>query len=129
MVTFDSPSREYCLSRRIRTNTPLQALVALNDVVFMEAATALAQRMVREAPSDAGERLRHGYQLALAYTPSDIQQQKLMAFYDRTLAHYREHPDEAAKLATDSPAAAPEMAALINTANVIMNLDEFVNKP
>ena len=47
MTTFDAPSREFCTVRRIRTNTPLQALVTLNDPVFVEAAQALARRIVK----------------------------------------------------------------------------------
>lgn len=129
MVTFDSPSREFCVSRRIRTNTPLQALVSLNDVVFIEAATALAHRMYEKAPQDYAAQLRHGYELALAYEPSEVQLQKLQDFYDLTLDHYRAHPEEARQLITDSLNASPELAALINSANVIMNLDEFINKP
>ena len=129
MVTFDSPSRELCVSRRIRTNTPLQALVSLNDVVFIEAATALAQRMHEKSADDKAIQLRHGYELALAYEPSTVQLQKLLDFYDNALIHYREHPGEVSQLISDSTSSSPEMAALINSANVIMNLDEFINKP
>ena len=128
MITFDMPSREYCVSRRIRTNTPLQALVTLNDVVYMEAATALAGRMQREGGGAPADQLAHGFRLAMAYPPADEQQQPLLNFYQTTLEHYRSHPDDIAELVPDTMDATPETAALINSANVILNLDGFLNK-
>lgn len=128
MITFDTPSREYCVSRRIRTNTPLQALVSLNDVVFIEAAVGLAHRMQRSAPENSEKQLVHGYRLALASYPSEQQLARLVAFYETTLAHYRDHPEAIRELVPDSLSASPQTAALINSANVIMNLDAFLNK-
>ena len=99
-VSFDSPSREVCVSRRIRTNTPLQALVALNDPVFWEASEALAQRMTsHEADSDR-LRLAFGYRMALGRLPSE------------------------AKL--DILEGVLEDGDLVLAANVILNLDEFL---
>ena len=63
MTTFDAPSRETCTVRRIRTNTPLQTFVTLNDPVYVEAAQALARRIVREAASDLEARARFGLAL------------------------------------------------------------------
>ncbi len=129
MITFDAPSREFCVSRRIRTNTPLQALVTLNDVTFIEAAVALAGRMQREAGPDPIGQLTHGFKLAMAYEPSEEQRQHLINFYHTTLAHYDENPKLIGELVPESIEATPEIAALINSANVIMNLDGFLNKP
>lgn len=128
MITFDAPSREFCVSRRIRTNTPLQALVALNDVVYLEAAKGLAKRMRNEAEQEVSSQLAHGFRLALAYAPSEEQVNNLIDFYTETLAHYREHPEAVNELVSDPAMQSPEMAALINSANVIMNLDAFLNK-
>ncbi|MFK7845464.1 MAG: PSD1 and planctomycete cytochrome C domain-containing protein [Rhodothermales bacterium] len=129
MISFDTPSREFCVSRRIRTNTPLQALVVLNDPVYVEAAVGLAHRMQAEAGSDPAEQLKHGMQLALAHPPSETQKATLATFYESTLQHYLAHPDDVVSLVPDSLAQKPEMAALINSANVILNLDEFLSKP
>ncbi len=129
MISFDTPSREFCVSRRIRTNTPLQALVVLNDTVYVEAAIGLANRMQQEAGPAPAQQLQHGLQLALAYQPTDTQQETLETFYNNTLSHYREHPESIAALVPDSLPQQPATAALINTANVILNLDEFLNKP
>ena len=133
MTTFDTPSREYCVSRRIRTNTPLQALVSLNDIVYMEAAAGLALRMQLEGGTEALDRLSHGFQLAMAYPPSEAQLDGLSAFYDKTLTHYQSNPAAVDELVTGLSVPGlvsidAELAALINSANVIMNLDAFLNK-
>ena len=128
MITFDAPSREFCVSRRIRTNTPLQALVSLNDVVYLEAAKGLAVRMHTEAEDRPSAQLTYGFQLAMAYLPSQDQLDYLNTFYSETLAHYRQHPNELNELVSDPDLRTPEMAALINSANVIMNMDAFLNK-
>ena len=70
MTTFDAPTRETCTSRRFRTNTPLQAFVTLNDPAYVEAAQALARRIVREGGETAEERARFGLELALV-RPAD----------------------------------------------------------
>ncbi len=129
MITFDTPTREYCVSQRIRTNTPLQALVVLNDTVFVEAAVGLAHRMQTEAGPDVQDQLTHGMQLALAHKPTTAQQATLTSFYENTFSHYQRNPDQVKTLVPDSLEQAPAMAALINSANVILNLDEFLNKP
>ncbi|MEM8485041.1 MAG: PSD1 and planctomycete cytochrome C domain-containing protein [Bacteroidota bacterium] len=129
MISFDTPSREFCVSRRIRTNTPLQALVVLNDTVYVEAAVGLAQRMQQEAGPTPAEQLHHGLQLALAYPPSEMQHNTLETFYNNTRAHYDQHPEAITALVPDTLSQEPATAALINAANVILNLDEFLNKP
>ena len=128
MITFDSPSREFCVSRRIRTNTPLQALVAMNDIVYMEASTGLALRMQREGGPEVDAQLSHGFRLAMATYPTDEQLDMLRRFYAETLAHYQQHPDAIPELIADPAYQQPGMAALINTANVLMNMDAFLNK-
>ncbi len=121
MATFDSPSREFCVSRRIRTNTPLQALVSLNDPVFMEAAQALAKKMQRsENPVQAG------YIYALGTPPSPDALNVLTTLYTEALMEYREGADHAMQLmGGDEPA---ELAALTIVANSILNLDQFLMK-
>ena len=96
MMAFDSPTREVCVIRRVRTNTPLQALVTLNDPVYVETAQALAERMRTEAGPDVEDRLRRGYALALAREPDPEALRVLRALYDEALAHYHEQPEQSA---------------------------------
>lgn len=109
LVTFDVPSREICVSRRFRTNTPLQALVTLNDPVYVEAANALARQM-EEAASTPRERIARGYELALL---RPLDEKRMDALWEL----YR----EAAK-------GRPEPAALAVVAGAILNLDEFLTR-
>ena len=135
MTTFDAPSRELCTVRRINTNTPLQALVTLNDPAYIEAAQALARRMVKDAASSKLEdRLALGLQLALTRPARPNEIVTLTKLFESRRAHYETHPDEALQFATNPlgplPAghAAADLAALTAVANVILNLDEFVTR-
>ena len=128
-TTFDSPSRELCVSRRVRTNTPLQALVTLNDPVYWEAAQALASRMQRASGGDPTRAIRAGGRLLLGAPLSDVKQKLLVQYYQQSLKHYQKNPTavcESITLKTMTPS--PELAALTVTANVILNLDEAVTK-
>jgi len=136
MATFDAPNREVCTVRRPRTNTPLQALVTLNDPVFVEAAQGLARRMLREGGESAEARVVRGFRLVLGRLPDDVETARLVRLHDDCLATYRGDADGAVRLATSfdgqegaigplpagtDPGAA---AALTVVANVILNLDE-----
>jgi len=132
MATFDAPSREVCTVRRPRTNTPLQALVTLNDPVYVEAAQALARRMVREGGSTDPERAVRGFRLVLAREPSPAESERLVRLHDQALAGFKNNPDDAKKMATDPLGPVPaeltigidDLAAWTVVANVILNLDE-----
>lgn len=128
LITFDAPSREFCVSRRITTNTPLQALVTLNDTVFHEASQALAQRMWHEGGQEAESALALGYELATAKEPTPAKLSLLHDYYLETLEYYRQEPQEAKALLTmvDPPSA--EVAAMTMAANVLLNLDEVITK-
>jgi hypothetical protein len=131
MTTFDSPSREICTVRRVPTNTPLQALVTLNDTAFVEMAQALARNM-HAAGAKLEERIGHGLQRALIRPAKAEEVAVLKELYAARLKHYQANPEEAKKLATDPLGPAPdgmnvnELAALTAVANVILNLDEFL---
>jgi hypothetical protein len=129
LATFDAPSREICAIRRIRTNTPLQAFVTLNDPVYVEAAQALARRIVREGGTTAEDRARFGLRLCLGRPPRDEQVRQLVELYEAELAHYRQDETAARKLATE-PAGADvaELAAWTVAANVLLNLDGVLTK-
>jgi hypothetical protein len=132
MATFDAPSREVCTIRRPRSNTPLQALVTLNDPAYVEAAQALARRMVREGGSTAADRAIRGFRLVLARRPTAAEVDRLVRLSDEARAEFRETPDAATKLATDPLGPPPadlgvdiaDLAAWTVVANVILNLDE-----
>jgi hypothetical protein len=134
METFDAPSREICNMRRIRTNTPLQAFVTLNDPVYVEAAQALARRIVSEGGHSTSERARFGLRLCLSRAASPQQVQHLETLFDSELAHYREHAKAAQHMATDPLGPAPdgsdlaELAAWTVVANVLLNLDAVLTK-
>ncbi|MCB0628833.1 MAG: DUF1553 domain-containing protein [Saprospiraceae bacterium] len=130
MVAFDSPSREFCVSRRIRTNTPLQALVTLNDPAFLEAARALAVRMRRAGGRDLEACIREGFKSALSKVPDT-----------ETIAILRDlHRQAQAEM--DSPKQTPAMMITLEedqnefelsdpmevVANAILNLDGFLTK-
>ena len=134
MLTFDAPSREMCVVRRPRTNTPLQALVLMNDPQFVEAARALASRTLLEADRSVEARIRYAFKLATARTPNDRELNVLNDLYLTQRAGYAEKPDEARDLvsvgetAIDERTDHAELAAWTMVANMIMNLDEFMTK-
>ncbi len=130
MLIFDAPTREYCVVRRPRTNTPLQALAFLNDPQIVEAARGLAQRMLTEGGADAEHRLAFGFRLATARPPTDEETQILLRVLNAQLAEYRARPEAAARLLSvgDFPVREgldrAELAAWSTIASMLLNLDE-----
>jgi hypothetical protein len=134
MLLFDSPNREICTVKRSRTNTPLQALALLNEVTYVEAARRLAERMLREGGADPAARIAWAFRNVTARSPSADELSVLTARYGERLARYRAHPDAAKQLITrgaskpDAQLDPAELAASTITANVLLNLDEFVTR-
>jgi hypothetical protein len=134
MAAFDAPSRELCSVKRVRSNTPLQAFVTLNDPVYVEAAQALGRRIVAEGGATPDEQARFGLRLCLAREPDAAQVGALKALYDSEAAHYRGDPDAARALATEPIGPLPdgadpaEMAAWTSVANVLLNLDAVLTR-
>ena len=131
MAAFDAPNREVCTIRRPRTNTPLQALVTLNDPVYVEAAQSLARRMVKEGGATGAERVSRGFRLVLGRRPTAGEVDRLVRLHAEALAEYRAAPEEARKFATEPLGPAPaelgdvaDLAAWTVVANVLLNLDE-----
>ena len=131
MVTFDAPSREACTVRRIRTNTPLQALVTLNDPVYVEAAQALG-RKVAAAPGTTAERMALAFRTCLSRVPTDKELSLLVKLFDESKAKFDKDPKKATELATNpigplpKDANAAELAAWTTAMNVVLNLDEMI---
>ncbi len=131
MATFDAPNREVCALRRTRTNTPLQALVTLNDPVYIEAAQALARRVLAE-PGSLDERLEAALSQTLV-RPIDAEELAVLRrLFEQASEALRDQPDQAKALATEPIGPAPdgsdlvELAAWTVVANAILNLDEFL---
>ncbi len=133
MLNFDGVSREYCTVRRTRTNTPLQALNALNDEAMFEAARALAQRMLNEASGEVRTRAAYGLRLCVARVPKAAELDRLAALYQQQLDYFNAHAAEAERVVKQqikpaSNGSTAEMAAWTLVANVLLNLDETLTK-
>lgn len=119
-LTFDAPTRDSCTARRIPSNTPLQALVTLNDPAFVELAQSMAARM-ESAASTPKARIVYGAQLLTLESPPNPMVESLLNLYDSALADYRADLASSEKLGPS-----PERAALVLVANTLLNLDPFV---
>ncbi|MGH7960157.1 MAG: DUF1553 domain-containing protein, partial [Opitutaceae bacterium] len=133
MVTFDAPNREVCTLRRNRSNTPLQALVTLNDPVYVEAAQALARLMVR-ADGAVKAKIRDGFQRVLFRDPGEAELEHAITLLKSARANYRQKPADAVALISNPENPPPteidavELAAWTTVANVLLNLDETLMK-
>ena len=133
MTTFDAPNREVCTVRRNRSNTPLQALVTMNDPVYIEAAQALARRISKSGATPA-DHLHHGFRLCLARPPTETETQRLTSLFEEARAFYKQDAAKATEMATIPIGPAPagtdvaELAAWTTVANVLLNLDETLMK-
>jgi hypothetical protein len=134
MLIFDAPTREYCVVRRPRTNTPLQALALLNDPQIIEASRGLAQRMLTEGGDTVEARLSHGFRLATARKPTRQELRLLRDTLEGQLADFRSNPEAASKLLGVGNFKAregldpAELAAWSTIASMLLNLDEAVTK-
>lgn len=134
-ATLDAPTSETTCVRRERSNTPLQALTLLNDPVFVEAARALARRVLDEAPADAEGRARLAFRLALTRQPSPEELAGLTRFQQRQLDRFRSGGANAGQVAgmTDAEGKKagvdlPVLAAWTSVARALLNLDETITK-
>jgi hypothetical protein len=133
LVTFDAPDREICTVRRSRTNTPLQALVLMNDPTYVEASRKFAERVMQKE-KDAAPRLAFAWRLATARAPTEREIAILHRVLEKQLAAFRDNPKAATELLRvgDSPRddtlPASELAAYTIVMSVILNLDEVVTK-
>ncbi|MCA9068877.1 MAG: DUF1553 domain-containing protein, partial [Planctomycetaceae bacterium] len=130
MATFDAPNRDVCTLRRDRTNTPLQALVTLNDPVYVEAAQALGRR-IAGTDGDRREKIQFGFQTCVTRPPSAKELDRLEQLYQTAFKRYSASPDLATKMATEplgplpAKSNAAEFAAWTVVGNVLLNLDEM----
>jgi mono/diheme cytochrome c family protein len=139
MATFDAPNREVCTIRRNRTNTPLQALVTLNDPVYIEASQALARRISKPGQEQLAKptlqsQIEYGFRLCVSRPPSEAEVKRLVGLFVEAQAEFAKDPAKAKQMATmpigDAPAGSDlaDLAAWTVVSNVLLNLDELLMK-
>ncbi len=134
MIVFDAPSRENCSVRRVRTNTPLQALTLMNDPQYVEAARQLAQRAWNDTDGRAIPSIASMYRYAFGSNPPKSHQEVLEESYSKFRYAFSEDANRAKQLLEVGESQSPEdtnpveLASLTMVANQIMNLDSFINK-
>ncbi len=149
LLVFDAPDATASCTRRVRSNTPLQALTTLNDEAFVEFAEGLAARVLKEAPADNKERIRYAYRLVLSRAPRADEESRLERHLSRQIDEYKTHPSRATeliykggkfgpdgaplnppppKLRAMLPTDLPLEAAWTGVARVLLNLDDFLTR-
>ena len=134
MLIFDAPTREYCTVRRSRSNTPLQALVTLNDPHFVESSRALADRILKSKITSTKNRLRFGFKVVTSREPSASELKLLETAYQQQLVEFSVDPESAEKLLkvgdykSSVSLPKPEHAAWTTLAGLLLNLDEALTK-
>ncbi len=137
LQAFDAPNGDSSCVRRVRSNSPLQALTTLNEPLFLECARALALRTVREGGSTNADRLTYSFRLCVARNPTDLEYTTLMGLYDRQFARFNAEGGKPWELAAQDPAkppelpaetTAPQLGAWTAVARVLLNLDETITK-
>lgn len=133
-TVFDAPSREVCTVRRPRTNTPLQALALMNDPVYVEAARALATRILRHTATDLDARIDYAFRLVLGRRPTAREVEVLTAACRREFERYAQDREGANRLIHVGASRPPvdvdiaELAAWTVVASTLLNLDETITK-
>ncbi|MEM7366961.1 MAG: DUF1553 domain-containing protein [Bacteroidota bacterium] len=134
MTIFDAPSREVCTITRERTNTPLQALVLLNDPQFLEASRALAVRLKQEGGESIQPKIRLGFQLVLSRFPSEKEMAVMENLYQEEYQQFQKDQQKVSEFLAVGDYRLPEsydpveMAALAMVANTLFNMDEVYMK-
>lgn len=133
-ATFDAPSREVCVARRPRTNTPLQALAALNEPTLLEASRVFAQRILAEGGKDDAARVDFAFRTCLGRSPAPAERARLLAFVNQQLKSFARDAEAARQFIDVGSAPRPadadprRLASWMMLANVLFNLDETLTK-
>jgi hypothetical protein len=134
LATFDAPDREVCTVKRSRTNTPLQALVTLNDPTYVEASRKFAERIMTDGGTTIDERITYLFRSVTSRVPTPAELKVLKNLFDRQRVHFQKNPEAAAQLLKvgEAPADATldpvELAAWTMTASAVLNIDEALTK-
>jgi hypothetical protein len=126
MALFDAPTRETCAVVRGSTNTPLQALVLMNEPQYVEAAITLGRRMIAEGGATPAERIGFVFKTATGRTPTSGEADLLEKSYVKHLARYTADPASTAAFIGEN---SPELATCAMLSSIILNLDELVSRP
>jgi hypothetical protein len=134
MTIFDAPTREKCMVERPRTNTPLQALVTLNDPQFLEASRHIAKRIMKDGGKTPRERVEYAYRLVTSRKPKPIVAQILVGAFNEELENYKKNTEAVSKILAvgttkrDESLNTSEHAAWTIVASIILNLDEVITR-
>ncbi len=135
LLAFDAPSREECVAERNRSNIPQQALVLLNDPIYVEAARTFAARVLTECHADTPQRIKYAWQLALQRDPTPHEMLIITKLLTQQLAAYEQAPSAADELLKTGAAPLPEnidhreLAAWTHVTRVLLNLHETITRP
>ena len=132
LKAFDAPSREECTAERPRSNTPLAALVLLNDPTFVEAARGLAEKLITEEPTDT-DRLHSAFQVAVSRLPNELETETLLDLLEVSRAEYAAAPKAVDNLldvgeASPQTQSKAELAVWTTVARAILNLSEATTR-
>jgi mono/diheme cytochrome c family protein len=134
LIAFDAPSREECTAQRPVSNTPQQALVLLNDPVFVETARAFAERIIREGGDSVNARIEWAIREALTREPQSRELRILKDLVHEHVVHFQAHPEQAAQAVSTGASPVPddiavdELAAWTSVARAILNLHETITR-
>ncbi len=134
MLSFDAAGRETCVVRESRTNTPLQALILMNDVTYVEAARVLAERVRRESPAILSDRLAHAFRLVLSRSPRPAELAVFVSGWQAQRERFQQEPDAARQLLLQGESLRSthdndaELAADTAMMGLLLNLDEAITK-
>jgi len=123
LLSFDCPDSNVACVKRNRSNTPLAALVTLNNATFTEAAKAFSERIMREASPEDEKRIAQGFRLCVARTPEPHETLALITLLNESRSWFNKNPEDAKAFAGD-----PEVAAWTATSRIILNMDEFLTR-
>ena len=125
-ISFDAGSREVCISKRLVTNTPLQALVTLNDPVYLDAAKALSQKVWEKSGKNPAAAIQEIYNQLLLMPISEAKKKSMLQLFSTAKTEFDRDPKARDEFFPEADAG---LAALAVTANAMMNLDEYLTKP
>jgi hypothetical protein len=128
MMAFDAVSREVCTARRIRTNTPLQALTTLNDPAYVDIARHFAKRMQQQAGNDPQKQIAWAYLQATFHKADERSMEAMLKLYQAAVKKFAADSAKTRRFVTDSLPASANFAAMTIVANAMLNLDEVVMK-
>lgn len=134
LMVFDAPNGNVTCTRRLRSNTPLQALTLANDEQFLECARGMAERILRDGPPDPVERVGYAFQVALSRPPSDLESVRLSELVQQQRSAFASTANAAETFTQPSPLPVSaqwdrnELGAWTAACRVLLNLDEFVTR-